>query len=241
MSRRKRKKLEQTEVEAEAAPPVAEPPATTADDPPAEAAEAKTPASAEPVESEIERLQKEASAMRDLAQRKQAEFDNYRKRMERERSDLSRYAAAEVVREILPVVDNLERAMKAAPGSSEEQIRDGVAIILRQLQDLLNRMGLTEIQSLGKPFDPHVHEAVSQTETEEHPEGTILDVFQRGYQFKDRLLRPAMVSVARRPTDPEREEPSARAEGELSESRSESERAQREEPEAESIRERSSE
>jgi molecular chaperone GrpE len=214
MSRRKRKKLEQTEVEAEAAPPVAEPPATTADDPPAEAAEAKTPASAEPVESEIERLQKEASAMRDLAQRKQAEFENYRKRMERERSDLSRYAGAEVVREILPVVDNLERALRAAPGSSDDQIRDGVAIILRQLQDILSRIGLSEIESLGKPFDPHVHEAVSQTETEEHPEGTVLDVFQRGYQFKDRLLRPAMVSVARRPSaDHDAEEPSARAEG----------------------------
>jgi molecular chaperone GrpE len=144
--------------------------------------------------------------------------------MERERSDVSRYAAAEEVREILPVVDNLERAVKATPGSSEEQIRDGVAIILRQLQDLLNRMGLTEIPSLGKPFDPHVHEAVSQTETEEHPDGTILEVFQRGYQFKDRLLRPAMVSVARRPSDSEREES-----------------AQRNEPEAESIRERSSE
>jgi molecular chaperone GrpE len=215
MSRRKRKKLEQTEVETEAAPPIVEAPAAPADDPPAEAAgEAKTLEAVEPVESEIERLQKEASAMRDLAQRKQAEFENYRKRMERERSDLSRYAGAEVVREILPVVDNLERALRAAPGSSDDQIRDGVAIILRQLQDILSRIGLSEIESLGKPFDPHVHEAVSQTETEEHPEGTVLDVFQRGYQFKDRLLRPAMVSVARRPSaDHDAEEPSARAEG----------------------------
>jgi molecular chaperone GrpE len=74
---------------------------------------------------------------------------------------------------------------------------DGIAIIQRQLQEILTRMGLTEVESEGKPFDPHIHEAVSQNETEEHPEGTVLEVFQKGYLFKDRLLRPAMVSVAR--------------------------------------------
>jgi len=151
-------------------------------------------------DSELERLQKEASEMRELAQRKQAEFENYRKRMERERSDLARYAGADVVKEVLPVLDNLERARSYAAGSSEEQLRDGVAIIHRQLQDILTRMGLTEVESQGKPFDPHVHEAVSQLETDEHPEGTVLSVFQKGYLFKDRLLRPAMVNVARAPS-----------------------------------------
>ena len=79
----------------------------------------------------------------------------------------------------------------------EDARRDGVAIIHRQLQDILARMGLTEVESEGKPFDPHIHEAVSQVETDEHPEGTVLSVFQKGYLFKDRLLRPAMVNVAR--------------------------------------------
>jgi molecular chaperone GrpE len=147
--------------------------------------------------SELERLRAEAGEMRDLAQRKQAEFENYRKRMERERLDVGRYAGAEVVKEILPVLDNLERALRS--GGSEEQLRDGVAIIHRQLQETLTRLGLTEVESQGKPFDPHIHEAVSQQESVDHAEGTVLDVFQKGYLFKDRLLRPAMVSVARRP------------------------------------------
>lgn len=138
--------------------------------------------------------------MRELAQRKQAELENYRKRMERERLDLARYAGADVVKEVLPVLDNLERAQSYAAGSSEEQLRDGVAIVHRQLQEILKGLGLTEVESQGKPFDPNFHEAVSQNETEEHPDGTVLSVFQKGYLFKDRLLRPAMVSVARAPS-----------------------------------------
>jgi molecular chaperone GrpE len=149
------------------------------------------------LESEIQRLSAEASEMRELAQRKQAEFENYRKRMERERMDLARYAGADVVKEVLPVLDNLERALRASGSASEAQLRDGVAIIHRQLQEILTRLGLTEVESEGKPFDPHIHEAVSQIETGERPDGTVLTVFQKGYLFKDRLLRPAMVSVAR--------------------------------------------
>ncbi len=166
---------------------------------PKEPVEAAAPASgreAEAPDPELARLLAEASEMRELAQRKQAELENYRKRMERERLELSRYASADVVREILPVLDNLERALSA--GASEGQLRDGVAIIHRQLQEILTRLGLAEVESRGKPFDPHVHEAVTQQETGDHPEGTVLDVFQKGYLFKDRLLRPAMVSVARR-------------------------------------------
>jgi molecular chaperone GrpE len=101
------------------------------------------------------------------------------------------------VKEVRPVLDNLERALRASGSASEAQLRDGVAIIHRQLQEILTRLGLTEVESEGKPFDPHIHEAVSQIETGEHPDGTVLTVFQKGYLFKDRLLRPAMVSVAR--------------------------------------------
>lgn len=161
---------------------------------------ASSPAPTSEDDSALERLQKEASEMRELAQRKQAELENYRKRMERERLDLARYAGADVVKEVLPVLDNLERAQSYAAGSSDEQLRDGVALVHRQLQEILNRLGLTEVESQGKPFDPNFHEAVSQNETEEHPDGTVLSVFQKGYLFKDRLLRPAMVSVARAPS-----------------------------------------
>jgi molecular chaperone GrpE len=202
MSRRKRKDLTQAEVEVEApvgtVAPAAEEEAPTTD-PPSPPAPGETEVAGE-VETELERLQREASEMRDLAQRKQAELENYRKRMERERGDLARYAGFELVREILPVLDNLELARSYAVGSSEEQLRDGIAIIHRQLQEILTRMGLSEVESLGKPFDPHVHEAVTQAETLEHPEGTVLEVFQKGYVFKDRLLRPARVSVARAPS-----------------------------------------
>lgn len=192
MSRRKRKNLTEVEVEAPEEPVAS---AVEAASSPAPTSETETDERGD--DSERARLQKEASEMRELAQRKQAEFENFRKRMERERLELARYAGADVVKEVLPVLDNLERARGFADGLSEEQLRDGIAIIQRQLQEILTRMGLTEVESEGKPFDPHIHEAVSQNETEEHPEGTVLEVFQKGYLFKDRLLRPAMVSVAR--------------------------------------------
>ena len=192
MSRRKRKNLTEAEVEAPEEPVAS---AVEAAASPAPTSENETEERGD--DSERARLQKEASEMRELAQRKQAEFENFRKRMERERLELARYAGADVVKEVLPVLDNLERARSYADGLSEEQLRDGIAIIQRQLQEILTRMGLTEVESEGKPFDPHIHEAVSQNETEEHPEGTVLSVFQKGYLFKDRLLRPAMVSVAR--------------------------------------------
>jgi molecular chaperone GrpE len=147
----------------------------------------------------MERLAREASSMRDLAQRKQAEFENYRKRMERERADFVRHAGFDIVKEVLPVLDNLERALRAAEPGSESQFRAGVEIIHRQLQDILARQGLSEVESLGKPFDPHLHQAVSHVETDAQPEDTVVEVFQKGYLFRDRLLRPAMVSVARAP------------------------------------------
>ncbi len=206
--------MTQAEVEVETQPDVSpsagETPSPAAETPPE--AENETGLELRADDSEIERLRKEATEMRELAQRKQAEFENYRKRMERERLELLRYAGADVVKEVLPVLDNLERALRAAAGATEQQIRDGVAIIHRQLQEILTRMGLSEVESQGKLFDPHVHEAVSQIETEAHPEGTVLEVFQKGYLFKDRMLRPAMVSVARAPSSPGDETPEAESE-----------------------------
>jgi len=215
MSRRKRKELSRAEVEVEAPE---EPVASPAEAAPSPAPVSETQADERVEESELARLQEEAGRMRELAQRKQAEFENFRKRMERERQDLARYAGADVVKEVLQVLDNLERARSYAAGSSEEQLKDGIELIHRQLEEILTRLGLTEVESQGKPFDPHVHEAVSQQQTEEHPEGTVLEVFQKGYLFKDRLLRPAMVSVARaassggeeRDSDPEDESETVR-------------------------------
>lgn len=150
-------------------------------------------------EDELEHLAAEAREMRSLAQRKQAEFENYRRRIERERAETVKYAAAEVVKEIIPVLDNLERAVEAAKTSASEgdgQLRAGVEIVCKQFRDILIKLGLREVDAEDAPFDPHVHEAVGRVETDEHPEGMVVEVFQKGYLFKDRLLRPSMVSVS---------------------------------------------
>ena len=150
-------------------------------------------------DEELERLAVEARDMRSLAQRKQAEFENYRRRIERERAETAKYAAADVIKELLPVLDNLERAMEAAKASPSEgasQLKEGVEIICKQFRDTLDKLGLTEVDAEDAHFDPHVHEAVGRVETDEHPEGTVVTVLQKGYFFKDRLLRPSMVSVA---------------------------------------------
>ena len=181
--------------------------ADASSDPPeaAEAAEEPGPEDArERDDEELERLAAEAREMRSLAQRKQAEFENYRRRIERERAETLKYAAADVIKEILPVLDNLDRAMeaaKSAPSEGQDQLREGVEIICKQFRDTLNKLGLTEVDAEDVPFDPHVHEAVGREETDEHPEGTVVRVLQKGYLFKDRLLRPSMVSVSL-PTGP---------------------------------------
>ncbi len=168
-------------------------------DPPAAAKEPGPEDARGKDDEEHERLAAEAREMRSLAQRKQAEFENYRRRIERERAETVKYAATEVIKEILPVLDNLERAREAAqsgPSVDENQLREGVEIICKQFRDTLNKLGLTEVEAEDAPFDPHVHEAVGRVETDEHPEGTVVKVLQKGYSFKDRLLRPAMVSVS---------------------------------------------
>jgi molecular chaperone GrpE len=163
-------------------------------------------------ENEIEKLSSELEEARDLLRRKHAEFENYRKRVERERKEFVAYATSELVLEVLPVVDNLERALESSQAGqsgesgSESQIREGVAIIYRQFKDILKKAGLREVDALGEEFDPHVHEAVAQVETTEHRQGEIVDVLQKGYFLRDRLLRPAMVRVVHNPSLDEAED-----------------------------------
>ena len=139
-------------------------------------------------------LRSELDQERDRYLRLRADFDNYRKRMERDREELSRTSLAAPMRELLPVVDNLERAL-AAPGSAED-VRGGVELIARQFSEVLRRFGLAEVPALGQPFDPRLHEAVSREESDEVDRPTVVAEFQRGYWLNDRLLRPAMVRVA---------------------------------------------
>ncbi len=160
---------------------------------------AESPAAVERASAdEIARLNDELERTRDLLLRKHAEFENFRRRTERERQEFIAHAAASVVKELLPVLDNLERALEAARTGSPERFREGVEIIYRQFRDVLVRHGLKEIEAEGKPFDPHVHEAVGRVETDEHEEGRVLEVLQKGYFLKDRMLRPALVSVSQR-------------------------------------------
>jgi molecular chaperone GrpE len=140
----------------------------------------------------------EAEALRDqhLAQlqRVAADFDNYRKRMAREQQSLVARAHEKLVRELLPVLDDLERALRAAGEHEEAKLEEGVALVQRQLREILAREGLHEIDADGF-FDPHLHEAL-MTQPAEASEGTILQVIQKGYRLGDRVLRPARVVVA---------------------------------------------
>jgi molecular chaperone GrpE len=144
-----------------------------------------------------EALRRERDDLQDLLLRKAAEFDNYRKRTERERREFSERAASDLILELLPLVDDLERALAAEAGEqSVEAYRKGVELIHRQLLDLLARRGVSPIDPLGTEFDPHRHEAVAREPGSSRPEGEVVQVFSRGYAIGDRLLRPAMVKVA---------------------------------------------
>jgi molecular chaperone GrpE len=143
---------------------------------------------------EIDKLSRELAEAGDRYLRLRADFDNYRKRVERERDDGSRRQLAEILLELLPVIDNLERA--AAAAGTLDDVRGGVEMIHRQFAELLRRFGLAEIPALGLPFDPHLHEAVAREESGAVRAPTVVGEFQRGYWLNDRLLRPALVRVA---------------------------------------------
>ena len=132
---------------------------------------------------------------RDLALRKAAEFDNYRKRVERERRELSELAATDLIKQILPLLDDLERALQTE-SSDAATYRQGVELIHRQLLDLLAKRGVEVMDPLGADFDPHAHEAIAREPAGNHRDGEIVEVYNRGYRLGDRLLRPAKVKVA---------------------------------------------
>ncbi len=147
------------------------------------------------------KAEEEAGKIREALLRKAADFENLKKRVEKEKADHYRFALTEVFRELLVVLDNFERARVHAEGVvSTEEFRVGIDMIARQLTETLKKYGVTEVPALMQPFDPNVHEAVMRWETDEAPPGTVLEVFQRGYVLNDRLLRPAMVRVAAAPT-----------------------------------------
>jgi molecular chaperone GrpE len=142
-------------------------------------------------------LKKERDELYDRLLRATAEFDNYRKRTERERRETAERVTASVLEEVLPVVDDFERALRADAGTSAETLRTGLEIIYKQFQEMLARRGVTPIVAVGENFDPHVHQAVAHDESPGHREGEVIEELRRGYKLGDRLLRPAMVRVAK--------------------------------------------
>jgi molecular chaperone GrpE len=147
--------------------------------------------------TELQRLRAERDSLLDRLARAQAEFENARRRAAKEQQDFRDYAAVDVIKALLPVVDSFERALGAKSGPAD--FRGGIELIYKQLQDALAKLGVRPIPAVGEPFDPHYHEAIEMVETTDAADHEVLDELQRGYKFKDRLLRPAMVRVARNP------------------------------------------
>lgn len=156
----------------------------------------------EMVESELQRLKAEHQELHELSARRQADFDNYRKRVERERSETYQRVVADVVGQLLPVMDNLRRAyesestVKATESQEFRNFLQGVELISKQLNGVLGSLGVEPVLTVGQPFDPHVHEAIATEQTDEFEPDVVMQEIVRGYRLGDRLLRPAMVKVA---------------------------------------------
>jgi len=145
--------------------------------------------------SELQKLQAERDSLLDRLARAQAEFENARRRASKEQQEFRDYAVADAIKSLLPVVDSLERALQVKSDAAE--LRGGVELIYKQLQAALAKLSVNAIVSKGEPFDPRYHEAIEMVETSDAPDHQVIEELQRGYKFKDRLLRPAMVKVAK--------------------------------------------
>jgi len=175
-----------------------DPDVRTADSPAESAACDDLAAQVTALKVDRDRLAADKAELHDRLLRRQADFDNFRKRAERDRSDFLQYAGMEFAREILPIVDDFDRALKVE--TADASYAKGVELINARMHETLKKMGLEPMDTLGKTFDPNLHQAVERVETDEAEDQTILAEFQKGYTFKGKLLRPAMVKVAVRPS-----------------------------------------
>jgi len=159
-----------------------------------ERAQAMTP---ESVEQQLAEALAERDANYDRLLRSQAEFDNYRKRAQREMDEERKFSPLPIVRDLLPVLDNLRRATDAARSANEpSNLVQGIDLVLQQIEQVLARYGVTPIPAVGQPFDPHLHEALTQMPSAEHPPLTVLQELERGYKLHDRVVRPGKVIVS---------------------------------------------
>lgn len=164
----------------------------------------------EQLQADLDKALCEAKAHQEQYLRTLADMENLRKRTQREKEELGKFANENILREILPVIDNLERAVEHAElaemGETGAGLLEGVQMTLEQFSQVLSRFGVTPVESLGQPFDPALHQAMGQMETEDFPANAVAQQMQKGYQLNDRLLRPAMVMVAKAPVASEPEE-----------------------------------
>ncbi len=172
-----------------------------------EGAVAEEPSEAERLAAELEAAREEARLNHERYLREAAETENYKKRVTREKHDAIRFANESLVRDLLPVIDDLERAARHAPADGDPKLLlDGIALVLKGCLEALEKHGVTQVTAKGQPFDPERHEAYAQVETDEHEANTVVDEVHPGYYLADRLLRPSLVSVAKTPTLKEKDE-----------------------------------
>jgi len=152
------------------------------------------------LEQDKAKLEQDKKDLHDRLLRTAADFENWKKRTAKEREDTVKFANERILKDLLPVVDNLERAIGAAGGGGNgKSLVEGVELVLKAFMDTLQRLGIERVNAVGLPFDPAVHEAVQHLETAEHPPGTVAMELQAGYRLGDRVIRPAMVVVAKKP------------------------------------------
>ena len=179
--------------------------------------EQEAPSSAEEfsrMKEELDRVKAESEERSDRMLRTIADYENSKKRAEREKAEFFKYAVEGVIKDIIPVVDNIERGIESAKASKDfDSLNEGIQLIHKQLDELLKKRGVTVIQAQGEPFDPNLHEAVMHIESDDVPENAVIEEFQRGYLLHDRVIRPSMVSVSRGKREKEDASPVAEGEG----------------------------
>ena len=166
---------------------------------------------AAPIETpdELTELHKKLAELEDNHLRTLADYDNYRKRMQKDRLEWRQNYHLEIIEEILPVLDNFDLALKSIPDSKDvKQFSDGIILVDKQLHDILTQHNLREIEALGKPFDPHLHEAMQIIDNADYPEHTVIEEIRKGYLFGERVIRPSLVKVSKLPVSDIVDEPS---------------------------------
>jgi molecular chaperone GrpE len=170
---------------------------TAAKEEQAEAIQADEPTDEASEGSELEELRKQVDENQQRYLRVQADFDNFRRRSRQEKEDFAKYASLKLIEQLLPVVDNFERALSSSKDTKDfEALVKGLDMTFRQLENLLVQEGLSPIEAVGQPFNPEYHQAIMQVESEEHEEGIVVEEIQKGYILKDKVVRPAMVKVS---------------------------------------------